>query len=60
MARGVGRASRREELALIEETLAAAPHQRQEARARLEAGETQSDIALSYNVDATTIGRLAR
>jgi hypothetical protein len=36
------------------------PHQRREARARLEAGETQSDIARSYNVDATTIGRLAR
>jgi DNA invertase Pin-like site-specific DNA recombinase len=36
------------------------PHQRKEARARLEAGETQSDIARSYNVDATTIGRLAR
>ena len=36
------------------------PHQRQEARRRLEAGETQSDIARSYNVDATTIGRLAR
>jgi DNA invertase Pin-like site-specific DNA recombinase len=34
------------------------PHQRQEARARLEAGETQADIARSYNVDATTIGRL--
>ena len=33
------------------------PHQRQEARARLEAGETQSDIARTYNVDATTIGR---
>ena len=36
------------------------PHQRKEARARLEAGETQSDIARSYNVDATTIGRLAK
>jgi DNA invertase Pin-like site-specific DNA recombinase len=36
------------------------PHQRREARARLEAGETQTDIARSYNVDATTIGRLAR
>jgi DNA invertase Pin-like site-specific DNA recombinase len=35
------------------------PHQRQEARARLAAGETQSDIARSYAVDATTIGRLA-
>jgi DNA invertase Pin-like site-specific DNA recombinase len=35
------------------------PHQRQEARVRLEAGETQSDIARSYNVDAATIGRLA-
>src|SRR3979490_877577 len=30
------------------------PHQRQEALARLEAGETQTDIARSYNVDATT------
>ena len=36
------------------------PLQRQEARARLEAGETQADIARSYAVDATTIGRLAR
>ena len=36
------------------------PHQRQEARTRLKAGETQSDIARSYNVGATTIGRLAR
>jgi len=34
------------------------PHQRQEALARLDAGETQTDIARSYNVDATTIGRL--
>ena len=34
------------------------PHQRQEALARLEAGETQTDIARSYNVDGTTIGRL--
>jgi DNA invertase Pin-like site-specific DNA recombinase len=34
------------------------PHQRKEALRRLEAGETQSDIARSYNVDATTIGRL--
>jgi DNA invertase Pin-like site-specific DNA recombinase len=32
------------------------PHQRAD---RLDAGETQSDIARSYNVDATTIGRLA-
>jgi hypothetical protein len=32
-------------------------HQRQEALARLEAGETQ-DVARTYNVDATTIGRL--
>ena len=29
------------------------PHQRQEERKRLEAGETQADIARSYNVDAT-------
>jgi DNA invertase Pin-like site-specific DNA recombinase len=35
------------------------PHQRAEARARLAGGETRSDIARSYNVDATTIGRLA-
>src|SRR5262245_29083421 len=34
------------------------PHQRQEALDRLAAGETQSDIARTYNVDATTIGRL--
>jgi DNA invertase Pin-like site-specific DNA recombinase len=34
------------------------PHQRQEALARLSAGETQADVARSYNVDATTIGRL--
>ena len=34
------------------------PHQRQEALARLQAGETQADIARSYAVDATTIGRL--
>src|SRR6516162_592331 len=33
-------------------------HQRQEALQRLAAGETQADIARSYNVDATTIGRL--
>jgi DNA invertase Pin-like site-specific DNA recombinase len=34
------------------------PHQRQEALARLAAGETQADVARSYAVDATTIGRL--
>jgi DNA invertase Pin-like site-specific DNA recombinase len=34
------------------------PHQRQEALQRLEAGETQADVARTYNVDATTIGRL--
>lgn len=34
------------------------PHQRQEALARLSNGETQADIARSFNVDATTIGRL--
>jgi DNA invertase Pin-like site-specific DNA recombinase len=34
------------------------PHQRQEAVARLEAGETQADVARTYGVDATTIGRL--
>jgi DNA invertase Pin-like site-specific DNA recombinase len=30
------------------------PHQRQEALQRLAAGETQADVARSYNVDATT------
>src|ERR671931_356038 len=35
------------------------PHQRQEALQRLIAGETQADVARTYNVDATTIGRLA-
>jgi len=34
-------------------------HQRQEALARLANGETQADIARSYAVDPTTIGRLA-
>ena len=33
-------------------------HQRQEAIARLASGETQADVARSYNVGATTIGRL--
>ena len=33
-------------------------HQRQEAIARLSAGETQADVARTYNVNATTIGRL--
>jgi DNA invertase Pin-like site-specific DNA recombinase len=32
------------------------PHQRQEALARLEAGETQADVARTYNVDATSAG----
>lgn len=34
-------------------------HQRQEALARLANGETQADIARSFAVDPTTIGRLA-
>jgi DNA invertase Pin-like site-specific DNA recombinase len=34
-------------------------HQRREALARLNAGETQADIARSYGVAHTTIGRLA-
>jgi DNA invertase Pin-like site-specific DNA recombinase len=34
-------------------------HQRQEALRRLAAGETQADVARTYNVDATTISRLA-
>jgi DNA invertase Pin-like site-specific DNA recombinase len=34
------------------------PHQRQEALQRLAAGETQADIARTFDVDATTIGRL--
>src|SRR6516164_5373218 len=34
------------------------PHQRQEALKRLATGETQADIARTFNVDATTIGRL--
>src|SRR5262249_40920254 len=33
-------------------------HQGQEALARLAAGETQADIARTYDVDPTTIGRL--
>ena len=34
-------------------------HQRQEALQRLAAGETQADIARTFGVNATTIGRLA-
>jgi DNA invertase Pin-like site-specific DNA recombinase len=34
------------------------PHQRREALQRLAAGETQTDIARSYNVSHVTIGRL--
>jgi DNA invertase Pin-like site-specific DNA recombinase len=34
------------------------PHQRQEALRRLADGETQAAIARTFNVDATTIGRL--
>ena len=34
------------------------PHQRKEAIERLRNGETQADIARTYSVDATTIGRL--
>ena len=34
------------------------PHQRQEALQRLAGGETQADVARTYNVDPTTIGRL--
>jgi DNA invertase Pin-like site-specific DNA recombinase len=33
-------------------------HQRQEALARLAAGETQADVARTYAIDPTTIGRL--
>jgi hypothetical protein len=35
-----------------------AAHQRQEAIARLSGGDTQADVARTYNVDPTTIGRL--
>jgi DNA invertase Pin-like site-specific DNA recombinase len=35
------------------------PHQQQETRKRLEAGETQRSVARSYNVSQSTISRLA-
>jgi DNA invertase Pin-like site-specific DNA recombinase len=35
------------------------PHQRQEALQRLAAGETQSDVARTFNLSASTISRLA-
>ena len=35
------------------------PHQQQEARERLAAGETQRSVARSYNVSQATISRLA-
>jgi DNA invertase Pin-like site-specific DNA recombinase len=34
------------------------PHQQQEVRKRLEAGETQRSVARSYNVSQSTISRL--
>jgi Helix-turn-helix domain len=34
-------------------------HQREEALRRLAAGETQADVARTYNVDPTTIGQTA-
>jgi hypothetical protein len=34
-------------------------HQRQEAIQRLRAGETQADVARTYNVTAATICRMA-
>jgi transcriptional regulator with XRE-family HTH domain len=34
-------------------------HQRQEALQRLRAGETQADVARTYNVDISTISRMA-
>jgi DNA invertase Pin-like site-specific DNA recombinase len=34
------------------------PHQRREALKRLRNGETQADVARTYGVDPTTIGRL--
>jgi DNA invertase Pin-like site-specific DNA recombinase len=34
------------------------PHQQREARARLDAGETQRSVARSYNVNQATISRL--
>src|SRR6516164_7516787 len=34
------------------------PHQQREARARVDAGETQLSVARSYNVDQSTISRL--
>lgn len=36
------------------------PHQRQEALARLSAGESQADVARTYAVDPATICRLAK
>jgi len=35
------------------------PHQRRDAIARLQAGEAQADVARTYGVAHTTIGRLS-
>jgi DNA invertase Pin-like site-specific DNA recombinase len=35
-------------------------HRRREALERLDAGQTQAEVARTFNVDATTIGRLAK
>src|SRR6516162_287187 len=56
---GEGRARAKDRGVRFGRPSALTAHQRQEALQRLAAGETQADIARSYNVDATTIGRLA-
>jgi chromosomal replication initiation ATPase DnaA len=37
----------------------AQPHQQQEARKRIDVGETQRNVARSYNVSQATISRLS-
>ena len=56
---GEGRKRAKERGVLFGRPRKMTPHQRQEALQRLAGGETYADLARAYNVDATTIGRLA-
>jgi DNA invertase Pin-like site-specific DNA recombinase len=53
-----GRADAREKGVKFGRKPTLTPHQQQEARKRLEAGETQRSVARSYNVSQSTISRL--
>jgi DNA invertase Pin-like site-specific DNA recombinase len=54
-----GRAAAREKGVKFGRKPTLTPHHQKEARKRLDAGETQRNVARSYNVSQSTISRLA-